>query len=512
MIRPFTLTNRGNILASGVLATLLALLIYVGLPALGFSALKYSLGMTGIVGIIIVFTGSVFYSVYYQWVLNNPFFLLVYLTCLWPLFTFIFSWIKNVAPSANELMYLLPVFVAPAMHLFIRSLRFNLKINPAFLLFTVFFLFTLAYRLFHSQEAALFYAQGSIVIKSFAYHTHYFYLLLAMGLVVTLFKKTTAIESLFHRFNQIFVWFQLLQSLILTAVYPLKWFTMSVDGYTRINGLYGHPNLFAHHMALVVLFMLFLNTYYALHARPTKHFLTLIRITTLLVILAFLLSLGKTAIATCLFASSLFIMLTFSLPKIQHWVFINTIFAMIFLPLLLGVYQFINGNNFIMMLLNRFNRQESFIWRQFVSYLLIQDFDLQTLLFGKGYAASNVRILQLTYHNPGNTKPLILIHNAYVNFLYDYGVMGLLIFAAALTFFVKGLRGLLRTHHSKAKLCFAMAVAMTVYYLIVAQFDETTYMFDFSILYWVFTLWFYLLGQYFSQRPSGSFDPLSEMR
>ena len=139
---------------------------------------------------------------------------------------------------------------------------------PHFNYYLGFLLWVFGYFLFNNQNMPSVGpntdADSSIALTQFS---SFIYCFIGIGLAgVTMFQHPSP-RTCFDRLNKTLLWVTAAESLVTILCYPLNLLSMQVDGFHRAAGLFTHPNPFAHHMGILLIYELGLFCYYQGPAR-----------------------------------------------------------------------------------------------------------------------------------------------------------------------------------------------------------------------------------------------------
>lgn len=288
--------------------------------------------------------------------------------------------------------------------------------------------------------------------------------------------------DIFDRFNQCLMVVTSILSIIFIICYPLGMFTINLEGFIRTFGLLMQPNPYAHHMGLLMLYFLGLFCYYQ---GENKHRMPgwLVYAALAINLLGFLVGFSKTAIAALAIGVIIIFLGSVSVPTIRIK-FIWGLIAMTFLMIIgLGLFSALSHQSILEIFSARMENNNSMDWRTNVWNYLLSDLSFDKLLTGHGHTASNATILQNSFSDKDG-KPVIMVHNGYIQLLYDYGVWGLLLVGAVLSIMWNAFQGTLKPINNAVKPLMYTLIAFSVYFLIVLSADEMLFMFDATHLYW----------------------------
>jgi len=186
---------------------------------------------------------------------------------------------------------------------------------------------------------------------------------------------------------------------------------MIVEGVPRIQGFLGHPNS----LAFAINIFLPVATYQFINAKTKQQkilwgFSIVINLLTLLLTFC---KIGYIALLFCLLVLFLYVPV-----KIKKRMF----FSGIALFVLIILINYLFNLQIVESIINRTANNDSFIWRLTVWKLLIAHLNPSSYLLGNGiYSASNYMA----------TMPLLgnqFIHNVYIQYFYEYGILSIFFF------------------------------------------------------------------------------------
>ncbi|MDX2086124.1 MAG: O-antigen ligase family protein [Candidatus Melainabacteria bacterium] len=476
---------------------LLPLLLYGLLPALGVEAPAGWLSVDRLVLLVLGLLGLLTYGVLFRYVWQQPVSLLYWLVLLWvPVEygrTFLLNNVGvNLDYRVLMLLFLPPVALALGGRYAATLLKRCAYLLPlgAFVLLTAWYFVFFNINMVNPIQALGNSSFGGSIALNFASAMVYSWVGAMVG-ILALRGSDRPVET-FHRFNRWLVVGVLLESVLSIVAYPA--FVMNIDGFQRLAGILPHPNMWVHHLGLLLLYLTGLFLYNHCQENPPGQLQAPSTQPTgwlLLALLAgsvsFLLGLSKTGIA--LLAVSLLLLLGLSMlvvPSIRRRGWSVLLLLGLLIPVGWVAYPILTGESLLKMLEARLEDTSSMEWRMNLWQNLLANLDASSFLWGKGLTACNEWIFQLTYDNGNSFKPLILPHNGYLQLLYDFGLLGLLYFAAiGVLVWQTAQRGIFSAKQPPAERILAVTlVAMVVYFLGVLAFDEMLVMFNAPFLFW----------------------------
>lgn len=470
------------------LGVILPVLIYLLLPALGVSGFSEALGYKRLILLAGAGIGALAYWQYWRFVIPRPQLLVGFILLAWPMVDFLNAWLLEFGLNLHLRPLLMLAIMLPMLWISGKNYRLVFSNLPWLKYYFAFFSWLTLYFVFYNANAtdprlsggdnAL--GEGSV---SMVQLIAYLYCLLSITVSAVTMLKARNFNGLFDFLNQALLWVSGIQALITIAGFPFQMTSMMLDGFLRAIGIFTHPNPFAHHMGIIMVYLLGLYCYYQ---GERKH-----RMPALLLwagiglnFIAFMLGLSKTALGAFTFCALILFLMNLAVPAVRRG-FIRLLFSLaVLMPVGLFVFQLLSGKDFFALLESRINETESFDWRTMIWEDLMSEINMASLWFGHGFTAANQTVFNLTFNDAKNANPLMMVHNAYIALIYDLGVMGYLMFAATLSLVLQSVRGwieairpALRTEHS-------IIIALALYFLFVCGFDEMSYMFDAPQLFW----------------------------
>ncbi len=480
---------QGLWIAITVLVLLVPLIGYVLLPRLGINTLGEMLNLKLMVALVGLLVGGAIYWAYLRWALPRPVVLLGFIMLAWPLVDYCNEQLMQLGLNIHLRPLLILGLGLPALWLGLQSFRLLWKQLPGVWIYLLFIGWITLYAFLYNANASdprlgggedAIFSEGSV---SFVQWTAYMYCLLGMALAgVTVFKAKNY-QRLFDQLNIALLWVSSLEALITIAGYPIGWFTIFLDGFTRSIGIFTHPNPFAHHMGVLMIYLLGLFCYYQGY-RKARVPGWLLFAGLLVNFCAFLLGLSKTALGVFVLCATVVFLMNLAVPAVRRSFGKIVLTLIVLMPLGIVGFQALSGQSFMGLLESRIDQTQSLTWRVIVWQDLIADINSTTVWLGHGFTAANDTVFRLTFNDAKDAQPLMMVHNAYIALLYDFGLTGYLMFAAALTFLWQGLYQWFNATHPGQRSLHATIVALVIYFMVVCGFDEMSYMFDAPMLFW----------------------------
>lgn len=288
-------------------------------------------------------------------------------------------------------------------------------------------------------------------------------------------------EALFDRLNRALLAFSSLVAIGTMAGAAAGLFTAKIEGIERVCGIFTHPNPFAHHQGVLLVYFLGLHWYYtATGGSRVSGWLVGCAISVHLA--AFLMALSKSAIISFALAG-VFIVLAYLLFT-PRWVWAFKVTAASSVLGLVGVAAVLGHADALAAqdIRTRIGEHGTFEWRVAAWDYVKQDLDVDHLPLGHGLTASSYRMYE--FADRRDSRPLAMVHNGYLAILYDFGLPGCLMFAAAAATMWQAWRLLPRRAGKASAALPATVIALMIYFLVVCGVDEIACMFDATILVW----------------------------
>jgi O-antigen ligase len=469
------------------LGLLLPILLYIILPMVGIKSFSTLLDYKKLILLCLGVIGGVGYVTYLRFVLPRPQILLAFLLVVWPLV----DYISNVLLEMGLNLHLRPIIIlmlaVPGIVVSFKHRQALFNSIPWFKYYLIFFGWLFLYFIFFNANAHDHRATNTELLfegsMSFIQVTSYFYCLLSVTIPALVMLKIKSYHRLFDNFNIALIGFCSFESLLTIGGYPFGLYNMELDGFTRALGIFTHPNPFAHHMGMLMVYLFGLFCYYQ-GDRKWRMSMWILGPGIAINFIAFLLGLSKGAISALILSSILLFLLNLAVPAIRRRVPALILSVVLLLPIGVFGFQALSGKSFVDLVASRVEQTESLNWRAQIWQELITDFEGLPLITGRGFTAANARVFQLSFNDAQNAHPLMMVHNAYIALLYDFGVMGYLMFGAVLSMVLYSIRGWLDRSRPELRTGHSILIAMSLYFLFACACDEMSYMFDAPMLYW----------------------------
>ena len=477
-----------------LLPCLLPVLTNVLLPAMGINVIKHRVDASTIPLIISLGFGILLYTRYLKFTLKHPVVPALYCVLLIQLVHYFFNLFSVKTGHSLPLKQLTAlVVIIPTVVLLFKNFRYiNEKYNYFKYLVTFFSLFLGYYFLFNLNfiDPTISLVSVSSISQTKLYD--YFFTFVGLVLVAVSFRQARTAEAknkLFNLFNLALITFGLLHGIATLIGFPLDIFTMVLEGFRRSTGLYLHPNEFGKIQGLLLIY--YIGLFYH-HNNDTAGLGGKLRpflgVTIVINILTFLLSMSKSSFAGFGVACVLFFGLSLFDRKIRGKVLLPLILFGGFLVLTLWGYQAYSGHDLIFTITDRFNDTRSLRWRYSVWGYLLGNITSSSLWIGHGLTASNMELYRFLYNtNKQSIEQSIFVHNAFINFLYDMGISGMLIFSG---FIAAGLHSM-RCYFQRREPLVLSVVGLTLFLLMGSMMDECITSLNDCLVFWLLTTLIY---------------------
>lgn len=430
--------------------------------------------------------GALIYWQYLRFVVNHPLFLTIYVG--------VFIWISIYIGLLFESMgQTLPVrvlhiglLIPPAVILLIKNFGYLYK-NYNYFKYLVFFfvVYFLYFIFFNYNFVEPFIAlRSSASISQVKLHDDFYVFIGTVFLAIAFHKAQTpeAKFSLFKKINIFLVVFALIHSLLILFGYPLNLFTAVIEGFKRSIGLTYHPNELGKIQGLLLTYFIGIYYYYCrLENNSLLKDRLLIGITIVTNILAFLLSLSKNGFLSFGVGCVIFFGLSLFDPKLRSRILQPIIIFSVLMLLILVGYQVYTGNDLLSTVTDRFNDTRSLQWRYSVWTYLLGNIDNHTLWTGHGLTASNVELYRFLFDTSKESKgQSVFVHNAFIYFLYDMGVWGLMVFGSFISAIIFSIKQYLKTRQP----LYLTVICLCMFTVLSSCMDECITELNSSLLTW----------------------------
>jgi hypothetical protein len=474
---------------------LLLFLVGIALPLLTNALLPFW-GVDGLANLltpenvcVLGFLGvaAAIYWAYFQFVVSRPIYLVVYSMVFMQIAFFLAALLDSTGRHVPIRAIHVPVLVLPAVYLLIRNFS-KLWANYSYFRWILLFLgiYSLYYLLFNYNFVDPTVAKTTGISISKGNLTDYLYGFVILILTACTFIRTKTVEQrtdLFDRINKILIISALIGAVSVLACYPTGLLTMKVEGFRRAVGFLPHPNEYGKMEGFLLIYFIGLYYHYARQALvKTRGLPGLLLVTIALNLLSFVLSLSKNAFVGFGLACAIYLVFALLDPKLRGKMLVQlSVLAGLIAIALLG-YQAASGKDMLTLLTDRFNDTRSLDWRTRVWGYLVSNIDAHSLWWGHGLTASNMEMYRFQYKNSmASDLQSIYVHNAVIQFLYDMGLWGLLIYGGIVSAVTTAFERLFK---GSASPLYLMILGLSVFLVAGSVSDECITDLYTNIMYW----------------------------
>lgn len=496
-------TLQKSILIYAVLAlalgVLLPLLTHQLLPLLGVGVFSNILTTGFIHKLGILFIGGLIYVTYFRFVTQKPLYLVLFSTVFYRFFLFICHSLEAGGKHVPLKTMLVPLLLLPSVFLLFRNLPKLIRRYPYFIYMLLFMALYIGYFMFFNlnfvdptvanKVSGMSISKGQI--------TDYFYgfgMLVIVGSMFIMAEGDEKKRQLFEMINRFLIVEMIVEATCTIIGYPFGIFTLVVEGFRRAVGFATHPNEYGKMVGVMLIYFIGLYYYHTKKNAPRDLFINvLLPIAIVLNLLGFLLSLSKNSFVG--FAAACLIYLVSALfdANLRKRLAMPLIVLGVLLVLAFIGYQAFSGKNLLTLLTDRFSDTRSMEWRGRVWGYLLSHIDSHNILFGHGLTASNMEMYRFQYRaDMDSAKQSIYVHNAFIQFIFDMGLCGLLVFGGIISSMVSSLKRFITDGFNPLYLTI---IGLSLYFLIGALADECITEMQLNMLYWfVVTMIFSFAG------------------
>jgi O-antigen ligase len=471
-----------------VLVFLIPVIGYIILPLFGIHKLDETIGLNKSLALALAPIGLAFVLKYMQIVLPRPQMIAGFILLAWPPVDAINTLLMREGVNLHLRPLLFLFIAAPACWMFFKHARILFKTVPWLKYYAAFFAWVTLYFIFNNANAMdphlnggdESFFEGSVSVIQY---TAYFYCLIAVALPALAIVKLKNYRRVFDTLNASLLGISALEALLTIVGYPFGMFCRELDGFTRAMGIFTHPNPFAHHMGVLMVYLLGLLFYYQ-GSRKNRVASWLVMGGLACNFIAFLLGLSKTALSAFALCSLLMLLLNLAVPAVRRNIPRLLLILLVLAPIGIFGFELLSDKSFFSLIEARVEQTQSLDWRTLIWQELLSDLNLVSIFTGHGFTAANASVFQLSFNDSKNATPLMMVHNAYIALIYDLGILGYLMFAAVGSLIMHSVRGWLQAPSTEMRTGYAISMAMALYFLFACMFDEMSYMFDAPMLFW----------------------------
>ncbi|MEB3287279.1 MAG: O-antigen ligase family protein [Vampirovibrionales bacterium] len=478
-----------------ILGLLLPLITHGLLPLLGVRVF-----LEGVTPELLMLSGGalvlgLLYLFYFQFVVKHPIVLVIYSTCFLRFSMYLCEVVEKTGHHIPFRTLLVPILVIPALYFFLVYGFRMIKTYPFFKWVLLFLCLYGFYYLFHNYDFAdpTVAHKGVLVSIAQGAFTDYIYGFSVFVITGSMFlQKGETPEGLeqrvklFELINRFLIIEGTIEALCAIFGYPFGVFTMIVEEFKRSSGFLTHPNEYGKATGMMLIY--FIGLYYYYIKRPGENValanlfkvLLLIAISTNLI--AFLLTLSKNAFVGFGAAGLVYFIAAMFDDKLRkHMVVPLCVMAgMVVLALL--SYQVASGKDLVTLLTERFNDTRSLQWRNRVWNYLFAQMRPSSLLTGFGLTTGNMEMYRFQFEaNVVSEKQTVYVHNAPLQFVFEMGVWGLLIYGGMVSASFNAIKSFFS---SKLNPLYLTPVALSLFIFLGSLVDECITEIGLNILFW----------------------------
>ncbi len=493
---PSSLKHKNNVwLIIAICLALLPIMGYGVLPLIGITTFYSKFQPDSIIKLIVLFLGGIGAILYIRWSISKPPATIpIFLVAYWQVVSYVNGEFINPLGIDIKLRLLIILGLSIPAAFYVYKWRTLIFKELGFLKYFAFFV---AINLFYYQ----FYGATTQVVKGIsdgAWAAGNFGLVKVLGHIITVTAVIVSYtvmrlakdpRSYILSLGKHLMWVTALTSILFVVTYPTKMYSYILDGFLRSFGFLDHPNPFAHHMGIILLVLVGLMTM----GQQNKDWkIKGLGWGVFFSCFGFLVGLSKTAIISFIVATSVFWLPQLLDPQNRVSVMKAMVGLAIGCVLLNYMFGWVSGQTLVGVFMSRLEQPNSVDSRMGDWWILISQINASNILFGQGHTAANQAIL-LHQFSANDGSPALNIHNAYVEVLFDYGLLGLSVLIAAFTNLTHGIKIWFKGNNIQKPIGLTI-VALSIYFLMVCSFDEMLYMYDASHLYWIFSALFIVLA------------------
>jgi len=216
----------------------------------------------------------------------------------------------------------------------------------------------------------------------------------------------------------------------------------------------------------------------------------LLGVTVILNILAFLLSMSKNSMASFAIVSTLFFAISLFDYKLRSRIMLPVIVIIALIIASVIGYQAYTGNSVLTTITDRVNDTRSLEWRYSVWGYLMGNMDTHSIFLGHGLTSSNMELYRFLFNTDKQShEQSIFVHNAFIGFLYEMGLLGILIFSG----FLAALFHSFKTYLSTKQPLRLTVVCLSIFTFICVLSDECITDLNLCLLVWFLITMIYSL-------------------
>ncbi|MEB3286202.1 MAG: O-antigen ligase family protein [Vampirovibrionales bacterium] len=490
-----------GLLSLSVITLLFAMLAYTWLPSMGVETLSEMLSAGHLFALIILAVGAIAYVKYLTVTARHPSrYLLAYLMLLpW------FTWFTRVSPTFGlnipQSFALGFLMCIPVFFLVWKYTVPMLYQVPGLRYYAIFWCIGLVNILFFDhpvRDVTALADKQTMSVHDFTTVT-----LTLVSLFLTVYALYREHRNHLLKFLDQLTWVCAISLSVYSALavfgYPLRLFTVKVEGVLRMGLIFFHPNQFGMNLVFLMLFVLGMY-FYQISQRPNGKLKHVLLGALILAFPALLTTYSKNAIGSFVICGSLLTFLNFKqVPNKRTFLMVLCALPVLAAGAIFAFEQF-SGLDLIERLLFRFEDSRSMDWRWNTWSYIFNDIDASTVLFGHGFSATAERMDQFSQVlKAGSIMKVLQVHNDYLMLLYDFGVVGLIVYAWLILTMIK--KGLSVIKTASGDLCRSLDVTLfsiILACLIFSATDNCYYMLETP--FWILTMALWVLSDRLNDR------------
>jgi O-antigen ligase len=303
-------------------------------------------------------------------------------------------------------------------------------------------------------------------------------------------------RPVFDRLNNFIIVYSLFLGLVWIIGFYAGQYKMVLDGFVRATGFFPHPNMYAHYLGFLMVYLF--GVYFHNRLSNRKDWIQRLLMPTIGVnTIAMAIGLSQTAMYAAAGAIMVFLGLNFiGYPANRKHTWFVIRLMIIAIPVFLVGFQIIRGKSLFELIAARVENKSSIDWRTQVWDLIAYNIKGNALIWGHGFLSAHDYLFRLTY-SPDSPNPVIATHNGFLQLLYEFGLMSvtyvLTLGSLTLGTFVRMSKRVANNPYSWN--AFAAAIALAVYSILGTGFDELLNSPPVTICFWVYVTLFYALGR-----------------
>lgn len=466
----------------------LPLLTHCLLPSLNIFTFSEILTPNSICWLGFLLLAGMVYIAYFLFIIRRPVWLVIYSAVLMRLSIFFAQTVEKTGHHFPLRAIQTPFLVLPALALFLiylPKLYIHYRYFKWIILFIVLYVFYYIFFNYNFVDPSVAKVTGISISKGNL--TDYLFGFTSLVLTGSMFLQAKTAEErvrIFELINRLLIIEAIVESALAIAGYPLGLFTMKVEGFRRTVGFLTHPNEFGKSEGILLIYFIGLYYHYlnkgGVSVRLTK---LLLGLATVLSMLSFLLSLSKNSFVGFALACLIYLIAALFDEKLRKRLILTLLITGGLLIFALATYQVVSGGKGLMVLLTeRFSDTRSLEWRTKAWGYLLSNLNMRSIWTGHGLTTCNMEMYRFQYNAAApSEQQSIYVHNAFIQFIYDMGLFGLLIFSGILSAALTATKRYLSGMNSPL---YITVIALSVFIIVGALTDECITELHMNMMYW----------------------------